>query len=81
MEQNGLITPELKRRVTFFATVVGVLLVGYVLWIIYDSVRFNQKLDQEIERSFRESAASSAETERVNRELIEEYERLAAENR
>lgn len=75
MEQNGLITPELKKRVTLFATIIGVMLVVFIAWTIVDSVRFNQKLDQQIERDFRESNPASAEVERQNRELIEEHER------
>lgn len=65
MQQNGLITPEMKRRATFFATLVGIVLVVFLAWTVYDSIQFNRKMDAEIERSMRESAKAEADFNRA----------------
>lgn len=55
MQQNGLITPEMRKRSATLFTILGVMLVLFFAWLIYDTVTSSQRMNAEIERTMRES--------------------------
>jgi hypothetical protein len=55
MQQNGLITPDMKRRAVLFGTLIGVILVAWLAWSFYDSVQFNRRMDEQIERDMKQT--------------------------
>lgn len=79
MSQNGLITPQMRRRATLMVTAVGVILIAFLLLSFYESFQFNRKMDAEIERSMREAAQTDAAMDRQLRESEAEFNRAVAD--
>lgn len=86
MQQNGLITPEMRKRSHTLFTILGVMLVFFVGWMIYDSITSTQRMNNEIDRTIRESREQmekdlNAPQEQADRDAAERRRALDEVNR